>query len=133
MGCAEKVQVTDFDSFVAAGNPIMESYPQRCNDPISDRTFTEDIGNIGETCSINEECHTPMEFLVQSNCPFGSACIDDTCKVVCPLTYHDTNPEVSRSHQVTCEKDSDCDCSDRGSRSLDCRCVDSNCVSVEAE
>lgn len=35
--------VTDFQECVAAGNPVMESYPRQCRH--ADETFTEDIGN----------------------------------------------------------------------------------------
>ncbi len=122
--------VTDFDGCIAAGNPAIESYPRKCRH--GDQTFTEKIGNVGETCSINEDCQTPMEFMVQSNCPFGSACIDSRCKVVCPLSFHDPSPEISKSYPYTCEINSECDCSERGNRTLECRCVDGTCLSVEA-
>ncbi len=39
----EKVIVTNFDECVAAGNPVMESYPQQCSH--KDQTFAQDIGN----------------------------------------------------------------------------------------
>jgi hypothetical protein len=35
--------VTNFEECIAAGNPAMESYPRRCRDPISDKTYIEDI------------------------------------------------------------------------------------------
>jgi len=36
------------------------------------------------SCSQDSECETPMEYLVQSRCPFTSLCIDNKCTVVCP-------------------------------------------------
>ena len=36
-------KITNFDECVAAGNPIMESYPRQCRDPISDKTFVEEV------------------------------------------------------------------------------------------
>lgn len=39
-----KEEITNFDECVAAGNPIMESYPQQCR-TTDNRTFVEDIGN----------------------------------------------------------------------------------------
>lgn len=86
----------------------------------------------GEYCEINSDCKTPMEFIIQSNCPFGAACINNTCKVVCPLFYHDPNIDISRSYSFTCETNSDCDCSERGSRTIECLCVENSCVSIEA-
>lgn len=46
--------VTDFNSCVEDGNPIMESYPQQCRDPKTNKTFTEDIGNIFEVQDLIE-------------------------------------------------------------------------------
>jgi len=46
VGCAEQPQVTNFEECVAAGNPVMESYPRQCRDPVSDKTFTEEIENV---------------------------------------------------------------------------------------
>lgn len=125
--------ISNFDECVDAGNPIMESFPRQCKDSKSGKTFSEKSGNIGEICSSNKQCETPMEYLIQSNCPFGSACIDSKCKVVCPLFYHDPNQEVSKSYQYSCEKDSDCDCSERGGRTIKCVCLEDSCVSVEDE
>ncbi|OHA89723.1 MAG: hypothetical protein A2741_02105 [Candidatus Zambryskibacteria bacterium RIFCSPHIGHO2_01_FULL_43_27] len=38
------VSVTNFSECAARGNPVMESYPRRCQ--YGGQTFTEDIGNI---------------------------------------------------------------------------------------
>ena len=89
--------------------------------------------NVRALCIQHSQCKLPMEYAVQSNCPFGVSCIDLTCKVVCPLYYHDPNMEVSRSYPFTCETDSDCDCSERGNKTTECRCIDNSCLSVEAE
>ncbi|MBU2566844.1 hypothetical protein KKG46_04790 [Patescibacteria group bacterium] len=90
-------------------------------------------GNVGDYCESNDECRTPFDYLIRSNCPFVSACIENTCKVVCPLFYHDLNPEISQSHITMCKEDDDCDCSERGELSLGCKCLDDKCVSVEGE
>ncbi|MBW2990571.1 hypothetical protein KY348_02585 [Candidatus Woesearchaeota archaeon] len=112
---------------------VEETENRHCNENFEVVENQEYTGNVGESCTVNEECKTPMEFLVQSNCPFGSACIDSKCKVVCPLFYHDPNPEISKSYPFTCEDDSDCDCSEREQRTIECRCADNKCVSVEAK
>ena len=39
-----KISVKNFEGCVAAGYPVMESYPRQCKTPDS-KTFTEDIGN----------------------------------------------------------------------------------------
>jgi hypothetical protein len=41
--CGPDPGINNFVSCVAAGNPVMESYPRQCRDPISDRTFVEEI------------------------------------------------------------------------------------------
>jgi hypothetical protein len=80
-------------------------------------------------CTADTDCTTPDEFLLQSNCPFDSACIDGECRVVCPFATHD--PEISMSYPVPCDRDSGCDCSDRGNRTLECLCHNGGCLSVE--
>jgi hypothetical protein len=42
-GCQVNEPITNFEECIAAGNPIMESYPGQCMDPMSNRTFTEEI------------------------------------------------------------------------------------------
>lgn len=41
--------ITNFEECVATGNPVMESYPRQCYDPISNQTFTEEIIIGGDT------------------------------------------------------------------------------------
>jgi hypothetical protein len=73
-----------------------------------------------------------MDYLTQSNCPFSSACIAWSCQVICTVTTHDPDSSVSESNPITCELDTECDCSNRWDRSLDCVCLDGSCISVEA-
>lgn len=72
----------------------------------------------GESCKVSKECITPMEYLIQSNCPFASLCLENKCRVVCPLVSG-------------CGADKDCDCEWRGERSLECKCVKGECFSIE--
>jgi hypothetical protein len=81
-------------------------------------------------CFTDSDCETPFEYLVQSNCPFDSACIKNKCHVVCPFSYHDPNQNISKSYPMPCNKDSDCNCSNRAN-SIDCICHDGGCLSVE--
>lgn len=37
-----------------------------------------------ETCEKDTDCETPMEYLIQSRCPFTSICLENKCTVVCP-------------------------------------------------
>lgn len=85
----------------------------------------------GETCQQDADCSLPWDFAIQSNCPFGAACIDAVCQVVCPQYEHAEPISISESSSVSCQDDTDCDCSDRESKSMDCRCHQGHCVSVE--
>ncbi len=116
------------------------TYEVRFNNPDGTQTianFTLQTDNFlsaaGDSgfCESDDECETPMDYLIQSNCPFGSACIDNECRVVCPLSYHDPDPNVSISYQHPCNTSSDCDCGERGGRTLECVCHDGYCLSVE--
>ncbi|MBN1275552.1 hypothetical protein JXA12_04650 [Candidatus Woesearchaeota archaeon] len=69
-------------------------------------------------CNTHDDCQTPADYLLQSNCPFAAACLEGSCAVVCPLG-------------TACAEDEDCDCAERGDRTLSCACLDRTCVSVE--
>ncbi|MFA5764210.1 MAG: hypothetical protein WC915_05380 [archaeon] len=69
-GCTETKNITNFEECVAAGFPVMESYPRQCSDGIN--TFTE---NIEKFCSQEEmnaeaciEIYDPVCANVQIEC-----------------------------------------------------------------
>jgi len=35
-------------------------------------------------CNDDNDCETPWEYLIRSNCPYTSKCIKDKCNVICP-------------------------------------------------
>lgn len=41
-GCAQDVPITTFEECVAAGHPVMESYPRQCAVP-GGQTFVEEL------------------------------------------------------------------------------------------
>ncbi|MFH1240129.1 MAG: hypothetical protein V1672_02835 [Candidatus Diapherotrites archaeon] len=47
----ETQEITNFDECAAAGNPVMESYPRQCRDPVSGNSFTEVIEMSEEFCN----------------------------------------------------------------------------------
>ena len=75
------------------------------------------------------DCETPMEYLVQSNCPFTTKYYNNQCAVVCPLTSPDY---IGHLYPEPCNKDSDCNCEYRGNRTLECACIQQQCYSIEA-
>jgi len=38
-----KIDVINFETCVFAGHPVMESFPRQCRDPVTNKTFTENI------------------------------------------------------------------------------------------
>ncbi len=65
---ADKAAILDdFDECVAAGNPVMESFPRRCRS--ANKTFTEDVGNAMlmadqirvRIANVNEGVLSPLE------------------------------------------------------------------------
>jgi hypothetical protein len=43
--------------------------------------------SLGTACQIESDCVLPMEYAMQSRCPFTVKCISGGCAVVCPLGY----------------------------------------------
>jgi hypothetical protein len=35
-------------------------------------------------CEEDTDCKTPPEYLVRSNCPYQSLCVEHRCTIVCP-------------------------------------------------
>lgn len=35
-------------------------------------------------CEIDDDCETPWEYLIRSNCPYTSKCLNKKCNVICP-------------------------------------------------
>ncbi|MDD5135339.1 MAG: hypothetical protein PHP01_08015 [Phycisphaerae bacterium] len=69
-----------------------------------------------------------MNYLIRSNCPFGSACIDGACAVVCPMP---SKEEGTWKEKMSCVSDGECDCgSYAASDAKSCRCIDGACVAV---
>jgi len=71
----EKVKITNFEECVAAGNPVMESYPRQCS--AGENTFTEEIGNskyLGEKMDLiridfprpNDKISSPLKVTGQA-------------------------------------------------------------------
>lgn len=69
-----------FNSVCTAGN---------CDEGISlPQGYSLDTYSIEKTldvpCTKNSDCETPMEYLIQSRCPFVSICLKHKCAVICP-------------------------------------------------
>ncbi|MDD3794062.1 MAG: hypothetical protein PHI37_04570 [Candidatus Gracilibacteria bacterium] len=58
--------------------------------PIETQTVSIQNYTIAETldvsCNIDSDCETPMDYMIRSNCPYTSKCLEKKCSVVCPET-----------------------------------------------
>ena len=88
-------------------------------------------GTAGQACVSHEECATPMAYLLRSNCPYNSRCVDNVCRVVCPMPSARVEKGWGKQE---CNADTDCDCSAYTSAgATQCRCIDNSCVAVVEE
>lgn len=85
---------------------------------------TNPEGNPGAACATDSECVTPTSYLIRSNCPFTSRCLENTCAVVCPMAFG------ASVQTELCQSDSDCDCGHYAEGGNDCRCADGSCYAV---
>lgn len=88
-----KPPITDFDSCVAAGNPVMESYPPRCAS--GGVTYTQNIGNeleLADTIRVsnprpNQTINSPLTVT-------GEARGNWYFEASFPIELHDQNNQV---------------------------------------
>jgi hypothetical protein len=88
--------------------------------------------SVGESCTSDADCKTPMNYILRSNCPFQSKCIENNCIVVCMA------PESSGEFELQlppCKKKSDCYCSSfySGKDVIRCSCLNGSCGAVVSE
>lgn len=61
------------------------------NKNISTKIIEKNTYKIEKTldisCKIDNDCKTPGEYLIRSNCPYTSKCIKNKCNVICPNPY----------------------------------------------
>ena len=89
-------------------------------------------GNVGMACTTNEDCQTPMSYLIRSSCPFTSLCLQNKCAVGCPIIGNDPTPGDLKG--MACSDDGDCDCSRYAAGDMkQCSCTDKGCYAVVAE
>jgi putative hemolysin len=39
---------------------------------------------LNDTCLTDQDCETPVNYLLRSNCPYTTKCLENKCAVVCP-------------------------------------------------
>lgn len=99
----------------------------------------EEIGNSpGMSCQVHADCQTPVKYLVMSNCPHYSLCVENKCAVVCLRVLNSAedqnHPTVVDpnyfSPPVNCSTSIDCveRCTEGFGSS--CACVEGNCYYI---
>jgi len=59
---------------------------------IIDETTNEEncyevIETLDVSCKLDADCEIPMNYLIQSSCPYSSKCINSKCSVICPEPF----------------------------------------------
>jgi putative hemolysin len=49
---------------------------------------------LNDTCLVDRDCTTPMNYQIRSNCPYTSKCLKGLCTVVCPIWDGTKYPDV---------------------------------------
>lgn len=82
---------------------------------------------VGHQCSTDDECETPMDYLIRSICPFESKCVEGRCAVVCVDRYDTVKPQ--------CSSDDECNCKNfYGADDVKaCKCIDTVCTAIVAQ
>ena len=92
----QKEPLTNFEECVAAGNPIMESYPEKCRDPISDKTFTREIDDAWKLDGITLMQHEAKGYYACFGC--GTADIGEPAICVDPIAAMKPVEETQSLH-----------------------------------
>ncbi len=97
--------------------------------------YVEGFSKVGvsESCTLDSDCKTPMDYLIRSNCPFQSMCIENKCSVVCVGPYKTEQDELNKISQ--CNKNADCNCSTfyAGIDIKKCSCINGLCTAIVSE
>lgn len=104
-GCGDDVSITNFDECVAAGNPVMESYPRQCSTEDGE-SFVEDIGNeLVMTDYITVDNPRPNTKIVTSFVLTGEARGTWFYEASFPVKLYDDNDEIVFQGVVTAQGD----------------------------
>ena len=97
--CLPTGSCRDFECCARNGNPIMESYPEQCTDPISGNTFTKcypELESVGDPCVIiSDEKDVSTEDDPPPSAPAS-----------CGKTEADANHDAGRCASALCMADS---------------------------
>lgn len=69
-----------------------EYYEQKQEKRLMRKLSTENftVAEITDvSCTVDTECVTPNDYLIRSNCPYTSRCLQNKCSIICPEPYKD--------------------------------------------
>ncbi len=87
----------------------------------------DENGDSNHECRFKDDCVTPFPFMIRSDCPFESECINNDCRVACLKPWEGKNKELEQEKQCTYNKECRCDYY-KGSDSRDCICFKNRCM-----
>jgi len=99
-----------------------------CNPVVENNQGKTTKSQSASSCEIDTDCELPADYAIRSNCPYSTACKDETCWVVCPMWEHQTIDQGFVSYDVECQSDHQCDCSGWDSQGqFECNCHNKQC------
>lgn len=86
--------------------------------------YKDEATSSPEKCAGDSECETPFSFMVRSSCPFESKCIEEKCRVACPIDFGKENGDKNK-----CKYNQDCNCATYvADDKKDCVCFKNECL-----
>lgn len=76
------------------------------------------------SCNQKSDCQTPTAYLIQSNCPYTSLCINNICKVACPIIL---------KNNASCKTNSDCNLGNDYRNFKEYPCIKNKCYGIVNE
>ena len=98
------IKVSSFEDCVAAGNPVMESYPRQCRSA-DGQLFVEDVPAIRAP---NTDSQVPFEGCVVAGCS-GQLCVSPA-EAATMITTCEFRPEYACYKTAVCERQADDQC-----------------------
>src|SRR3989339_695720 len=114
--------------FINRNRKDMQRLMPNFNDP-EEKNRMKELGLY--ECLIHPDCKTPFEYMVRSDCPFESRCLENKCRVVCPRAFDSKLKESINKKQ--CGENKDCQCEhykDKNINNENCRCVEGQCLAI---
>src|SRR3989339_688811 len=122
--------------FINRNRKDMQRLMPNFNDPEEKNRMKEMIKKMEKYPELRETMMerlemAPFEYMVRSDCPFESRCLENKCRVVCPRAFDSKLKESINKKQ--CGENKDCQCEhykDKNINNENCRCVEGQCLAI---